>query len=112
MNTSIGKVIADLRQARDWSQQDLANRAGVSKTTVWNVENTNTAQQSTIEKIAAALHIEVTEIYHRVNPPSTIAERLYDNPLLSRLEIALSDVPAAQQLTVVEIFERVCKLVS
>ncbi len=52
------------RARRDWSQEDLARRAGISPATVAKVEKGRGGTRArTLYKIATAFGIDATEIY-------------------------------------------------
>ncbi len=52
------------RARRDWSQEDLARRAGISPATVVKVEKGRGGTRArTLYKIAAAFDIDATELY-------------------------------------------------
>ena len=52
-----------LKERRAWSQEDLALEAGVSPTTVWQIEHgTIRPKPETLRKLAAALEIEPAEL--------------------------------------------------
>ena len=62
-NDPIGRRVRDLRLQRALSQQDLADRAGVHRLTVLQLEaGTRPALPRTMRKIAAALAVPVTRI--------------------------------------------------
>lgn len=57
------KSLVQLRKDRDWSQRDLAARAGVSQPTICDIENGyKSPRLDTANKIAAALAVELGEI--------------------------------------------------
>lgn len=50
--------LKQLRKKRDWSQQELADKVGVSKQSIFNYENNKkTPSQDTLEKIAQVLKV-------------------------------------------------------
>lgn len=54
--------LAALRDKRLLSQQELADRVGMSRTTISNLEHGGNARASTLRKLAAALEVEPEEL--------------------------------------------------
>jgi transcriptional regulator with XRE-family HTH domain len=54
----IGKRVQSYRQAKNWTIQELAKKAQVSKQTVFRLEHGNEATLPTIDKIANALGVD------------------------------------------------------
>ena len=62
----IGRNVRDFRQDRIWSQEELADRAGVHRTYISQVERGVTNPTATvIAKIADALGVEPAELMVR-----------------------------------------------
>ena len=57
---SLGEEIRAARLTRKWSQQQLAEAAGVSRPTVARMEGGEDVSTATLEKVAAALGLRVT----------------------------------------------------
>ena len=57
--------LKSIREARGISQEELASRADVSRTTIWNLETNPQADTTTktLQKIADALESTVAEIF-------------------------------------------------
>jgi transcriptional regulator with XRE-family HTH domain len=67
---TLGDVVRKLRDRLEWSGPELAEKAGVNKETIVNLENNPlSAKQETITKVAAALG--VTEEFLRAQVPTT-----------------------------------------
>lgn len=56
---SLGDEIRLARLTREWSQQQLAEAAGVSRPTVARMEGGEDVSTATLEKVAAALGLRV-----------------------------------------------------
>lgn len=64
--------LRELREERALSQQDLAAAAGVSKTTIVNLEaGRGRAMPSTVRKLAAALEFDVRELVKVIRQPAS-----------------------------------------
>jgi transcriptional regulator with XRE-family HTH domain len=62
----IGARLRELREERFLSHRELAQRAGVSPTTVLRIENNEgDTQRRTVRKLAAALGVEPGELLER-----------------------------------------------
>ena len=60
---AMGGRVRELRAARGWLQQDLADRAGVSMQTVSNLETgRHVPGTATLAKIAGALGVPLAEL--------------------------------------------------
>lgn len=59
LNTSIATQIKVLRERRDWSQEELADKAGMKQPTISRIENVNYSSWSinTLRKIAEAFDL-------------------------------------------------------
>lgn len=60
--TPDGSKIKKLRRAKAWTQNILAEKAGVERKTVYNLERNKDAQRSTLDLVAQALEVEIKEI--------------------------------------------------
>jgi transcriptional regulator with XRE-family HTH domain len=59
----VGDKVRDLRKERGWSQQELADRAGISMQTVSNLETgRHVPGIATLSKIAGALGVGLGEL--------------------------------------------------
>jgi transcriptional regulator with XRE-family HTH domain len=59
----VGNKVRDLRKGRGWSQQELADRAGISMQTVSNLETgRHLPGMATLSKIAGALGISLPDL--------------------------------------------------
>jgi transcriptional regulator with XRE-family HTH domain len=78
----IGAIIEQLRIARGWSQDDLAERVGITKSSLSRMENDNQwPRPETLESLAAALNIKVYQLFALADaeplptaPPSWVQE--------------------------------------
>jgi transcriptional regulator with XRE-family HTH domain len=62
----IGNRVRELRQERDWSQPELARRAGLTKASISLLElGKRVPGADTVEKLAQALDVEVGELFAR-----------------------------------------------
>ena len=104
---TIGEVIAEIRDELGFSQEQLANLASVTKSTVWKIENGQSpGTRTTLDKIAKALRTTVPELYQRAGLTRAVQEQAYNrDPLVTRLEIALESVDEAHRDMLVEVFE-------
>ncbi|MCB5187392.1 helix-turn-helix domain-containing protein [Methylobacillus caricis] len=60
----IGSVIEKLRIEREWSQDELADKAGTTKSNLSRIENNSQwPRPELLEKIAAALDMKVYQIF-------------------------------------------------
>jgi len=75
-----GAKVAALRDAKMWSQAELAKKAGVSSKTIYNIEDGRPAYRITLGLIAKALNVE----YRHLLLNETSMELLY-NELIGRL---------------------------
>lgn len=55
--------LREQRQKRALSQQELADRSGLSRTTIIKLEGGREAWPQTVRKLARALGIKVTDLY-------------------------------------------------
>lgn len=63
-----------------------------------------------LEKIAAALKTTVPQLYARAGQVRTIAEQAYGrDPLVTRFEILLEQIPLSQRLRFIEALEDLVK---
>ena len=109
---TIGEIIAEVRNDIGMSQADLAQRAGVSKTTIWSIENNQTwGSRRTIEAVSSALSLSVAELYKRAGV-NHIAEGYETDPLVTRLKLALERVPGEKRDLVVRLVENMCEVIS
>lgn len=59
----LGTLIRQRRKARDWSQEDLAHRAGLDRSYVSGIERgVRNPTIETLHKIASALELTVSEL--------------------------------------------------
>jgi len=71
--------LKELRRLKGWSQKDLSDNAGVSKGTIaWLETRKHEPQPRTMRKIAAALGVEVSDLYPEADFPKAEAP---DTPL-------------------------------
>lgn len=59
---ALADQVQDLRQARGWTQEELAEFAGVSRQTVNYLESGTVPQEATLRKILTALGVEVDPV--------------------------------------------------
>jgi transcriptional regulator with XRE-family HTH domain len=60
----IGAIVEQLRIARGWSQDDLSERIGITKSSLSRMENNNQwPRPDTLEALAAALDIKVYQLF-------------------------------------------------
>jgi transcriptional regulator with XRE-family HTH domain len=60
---AIGESVKQARKARGWTREQLAIEAGVSFTTVANVERGAGATVGTIQKFAEALGVSLADLF-------------------------------------------------
>lgn len=61
MKAAAKEIIRDKRMRLGWSQQELAQKAGVCKNTIYNLEvNKGSTKFETYEKVCKALGIKIT----------------------------------------------------
>jgi transcriptional regulator with XRE-family HTH domain len=74
---NLGARIAQLRGALGWTQQDLADRLGISRVAVSHLEaGMSTSGERTIALLAGLFKLEPHELVSGTNYPSAKAERL------------------------------------
>lgn len=62
MRNHVGKMIAEARAAKGWSQGELAAKAGVSQGTIGHLESGRNQSSTKLPQIAAALGMAVEEL--------------------------------------------------
>ena len=67
----LGRSIKQLRHARGITQQELANKAGLHRTYVSDIERgSRNPSLTSLERVAAALVISLSEIFKHAEPPN------------------------------------------
>lgn len=63
INQKFGKRIAELRQSKNWSQEDLADETGLSVRSIYNIEKgIFSITLENIEKLAKAFRMKLSEL--------------------------------------------------
>lgn len=95
--TAVGESVLKLRKARGLTQEELANKAGVTKLTVLNIETGETQNPSaeTLGSLAVALGATIDELMNRKRPaapaPPEGAELLTAEEFLDRARAVLEE---------------------
>lgn len=65
----MGYIIRELRVRKGMTQNDLADKAGITRTTLWRLESGKgkVAMTKTLEKIANVLEVDITELFSDPN---------------------------------------------
>jgi transcriptional regulator with XRE-family HTH domain len=90
--TSPAEQIRGLRRQQQWTQEELAERAGLSVTTIKKAECRDpgkTVTTATLHAIARALDVTTTELYAD-RPPAPMLEAEPDHQALARLRAAIA----------------------
>jgi len=59
-------IVKNLREEKHWSQEQVANMAGLSLRTIQRVEAGNPASKETLKSLAAVFEIDICELTERV----------------------------------------------
>ena len=63
----LGRRIRQLRQLRGWSQEYLADEAGMHRTYMWGIEQgVRNPSLRHLARIASALHVSLSELFEGV----------------------------------------------
>lgn len=77
----LGETIRQAREARNWSQKELADRAGIGKTAMFDLEHGNPGVRlNTLLAVLHMLEMDLELVLHGATPtvplPSSVAEDL------------------------------------
>ena len=88
------------RRARGLTVGELALRAGISKAMLSKIENSLTSSSlTTVARLAAALDVPVTDLFHGADGPRRLAAHLVT---LTERSAAFPPLPGAELLVVLE----------
>jgi len=100
---TLGDVVRKLRLAKEWTQEQLATKAGVNTISVVRLEReSEKSERQTIERVARALDVAVADLYAYVDELSLSAglsegERrtvmLFQRRLIEKRQQASGDAP-------------------
>lgn len=96
-----GDVIRKLRRQRGWSLVDLAAESGVDKGTISKIERGGNCRPATLERLASALHVPLTDLanYSGDGLPSAIKAVSQEDPhraeAIQKIAQAISDLVEA-----------------
>src|SRR5947209_6132768 len=64
MNSSLGRLVKDLRDKKGWTQEELAEKSGLSIRAIQRIEagETKRPNSDTLQRLATALEIDVAEL--------------------------------------------------
>lgn len=65
-NERLGQNIREIRKRKGFTQQYIADHVGITKQSICKIEKYGTANQTTIERIANALFVDVKELYEPI----------------------------------------------
>lgn len=72
---TLGDVIRKLRQAKGWTQEELATRAEINEISVVRLEReSERSERTTIERVARALDVSVADLYAFMEEITLLAE--------------------------------------
>ena len=84
--------VRKLREARAWSQEQLADLASLHARTVQRLEKTGAGSPETLKAVAATLEVDISALELAVVPPATESSLLGSyGPLLAALSDALKE---------------------
>lgn len=67
----VGERIRDIRNGRNWSQEELADRANISRSYMGEIERgQSSATIESLEKITDALEISLEDLFKNLKPQS------------------------------------------
>jgi transcriptional regulator with XRE-family HTH domain len=61
MEVNVNRLL-QLRVDKGWSQRKLADKAGVTQTTVWKIEHGGRANATTLKRLGDALGVRASEL--------------------------------------------------
>lgn len=67
VNERVGRNIYLIRKKKGYTQETLASRVGTTKSSISRVEKYGSAAQSTLERIAKALNVDINAFYMKQN---------------------------------------------
>lgn len=77
-------IVKKLREKKYWSQEQLANMAGLSLRTIQRVEAANPASKETLKSLASVFEIDISELTKRVKMIDKKSEDWQNVPLWVR----------------------------
>lgn len=91
--------IRELRQARAWSQEQLAELCSLNVRTIQRIENGEQASLETLSAIAAVMELKVSELYspHSSQPPEASGEAV-DQRVVDAREAVENEISFLRQL--------------
>lgn len=84
-----GERVKRAREARDWSQDDLARRIGISQPAIKKIEDGTTAQSKFLPQVARALDLDISDLV----PGPLIAPGNHDTLPASQIMTPDKDFP-------------------
>jgi transcriptional regulator with XRE-family HTH domain len=81
---ALAKRVKQLRYLKGWGPDELASRAKLSRTALYQIENGRTGQPraGTVRRLARALGVDASELYNAGSPTPLVAARIPDLSLL------------------------------
>lgn len=82
IRTLLGRRIRELRQAKNLSQQELAEQIGIDQRNLSNIECGNTFPSRSLTRLAKALNIDLQELFdfeHYTTDESYMREYIQNN---------------------------------
>lgn len=90
LTTTFGQRIRQLREAKGWSQEELASAASLHRTHISLIETgKRSVQLETVEQLAGAFGVEPAVLFSATAPPPTTAHARTEEGDLDRLMPAL-----------------------
>ena len=77
-----GERVREIREGRGWSQDQLAEFAGLHSRTVQRLERTGTGALETVKSLAATFEVEISELSVKRAPNPTTSQELPNTPEL------------------------------
>lgn len=77
-------ILKNLRQQKNWSQEQLAQLSGLSLRTIQRIEGGNKASLESLKSLAAVFQIEVSVLEQEIIVIDKSSDRWKQNPLLVR----------------------------
>lgn len=97
MKIRVGENIKKFRVAKGWTQEELADKVGLSKNGLWNYENgKREVGIDTLDKIAEALGIKISELIEESNV--SVVSRVGENIKKARKAKGMGQAELAEAL--------------